>query len=98
MALEWLLNVVNYENFEVVSIAVGLLVFVVCFDLLKRRFDKGVSFIVALVIGLLLSWRIYSAPELIENGVFGWLLIALGVGVVFVIVRSFFRFGKHQFR
>lgn len=98
MAFEWFWNFVNYENIEVVSVALGVLVFVVCFDLLKKRFDKTPAFIVALVIGVFLAWRIYAAPELVENGVFGLLLIALAVGVFFVIVRAFFRFGKHQSR
>ena len=97
MAFEWFFNFVSYENIEVVSIAVGVLVFVVCFDMLKRMMDRNMSLIIALVIGIMLAWRIYNAPELITNAAFGILLIALAVGVGFVIVRAFFRSGKHNY-
>lgn len=97
MAFEWFLNFVSYENIEVVSIAVGVLVFVVAYDLMKRMMDPKMSFIICLIIGIMLSWRVYSAPELITNAAFGVLVMALVAGVAFVILRAFFRSGKHSY-
>jgi xanthine/uracil permease len=61
MAFEWFFNFVSYENIEVVSIALGVLVFVVAYDLMKRMMDQKMSFIVCLIIGVMLAWRVYSA-------------------------------------
>jgi xanthine/uracil permease len=97
MAFEWFLNFVSYENIEVVSIALGVLVFVVAYDLMKRMMDRRMSFIVCLIIGIMLAWRVYSAPELVTNAAFGILMMALVAGVGFIIVRAFFRSGKHNY-
>jgi len=95
MALQDLLA---FQNPETVAIALGLLAFLFSFTILSRTLERGSSVLVSLAIGLMVAFFLYREELVLGRETLAVVLIIGALFVVFRIVRSFSRFGRHQFR
>ncbi len=88
-----------YYNPDVVLIALGLLVAVVVFGILTRTrmfgSNRGISAIIAICIALFGTIRF--GELLLGLTIINALLIIVGIGMIFIVARAFFRHGRKQF-
>jgi membrane protein YdbS with pleckstrin-like domain len=89
-----------FQNPEIVAVAIGALAFLFTFVVVHKslKFQKGISIVIAFAIGFTAGWYLYTNDFVWEFTAAG---VAVGIAVLavlFVIVRAFFRFGKHRFR
>lgn len=88
-----------FENPEVVAVALGVLAFILVFyTLTKVTGNRGVSLIVGLAIGLMVTWGLFTGEFSIERTTLAWILIILAVAVVLKIFWAFIKGAKHTFR
>jgi len=88
----------QFENPEVLAIAIGVLLFIFTYSVLINRLNKGVSLIIGLVVGLLAGWYLYQQRFFEWEYSLAVLLIIVVGAVVFKIARGFFRFSKFTFK
>jgi len=88
-----LTNLLTFENPEVIAIALGVLAFVVVFDVLKKvgNFEKGPAGVIGLVMGMLTSWYFYTGRVVLEGNVLAGLLLVVVVGIMFKIAQAFWK-------
>jgi hypothetical protein len=82
------------ENPEVVSIAIGMILFIVSFKALMKFFkgdNKPVAVVVSLILGVIAAWRIYTTDLAYNEKFLFYVLIVLGVVILFALIIPFFR-------
>lgn len=85
-------ELLRFENPGVIAVAIGLLLFVLMFHVLKGKIDKGASLIISLVMGFLGGYYLYKQGIYgLESNIVAVLLI---VAVCFIVLKIFFAFGK----
>jgi len=80
-----------FENPEMFAIAIGVLVFLVVFSVLARRFDKGSSILIGLAVGTITAWSLY------RNDFYGYesaLVFLMYLAVIAVAIKIFLPFFK----
>ena len=84
-----------FENPGVVALAAGVLVFVVLFSVLSKKFDKGASILISLVFGFLSGYYLYKNWLYDYSGDNKTLLaIVLIVLVAVIIIKIFLAFTR----
>ena len=87
-----LTDLIQFENTEVIAIAIGLLVFVLVFNALKGKMDKGVSIVIGIVLGFLSGYYLY------RQGFYGYESSVIGILLLVVVAviswKILFAFGK----
>ena len=87
-----------FQNPEVVAIALGVLVFVIVFSMMKRFMDRGPALITGVAMGAMAAYYLYRDSYIIGKNMLAIAVILAVLVILFVISRAFSRFGKHQFR
>lgn len=73
-----------FENPEVFIIAIAVLLFLVIFSVIARRYDKGMSVLIALAISGIASWSLW------RNDFYGWeeiIVYLMYAAVIAVLIR-----------
>ena len=86
-----------FQNTEIVAAAIGALAFVFTFSVLSRslNFQKGISLVIGLVVGFTAGWYLYQNEFTLEFTLAGVAVGLAALGMLLLIMRAFFRFGKH---
>ena len=93
-----LTDLIQFENPEVIAIAIGLLVFVLAFNALKGKMDKGVSVVIGIVLGFLSGYYLYRQGFYgYESSVIGILLLIVVIVIIGKIVLGFGKGAKRSF-
>jgi len=80
-----------FQNPEVFAIAIGFIVCLVTFSVLSRRFDKGSSILIGLVVGILTAYNLFI------NDFYGWeetLVFVIYLVVIALVIKIFIPFFK----
>lgn len=93
-------ELLQFENPDVVAIALGALVFVVIFWVFSHwiKFARGPSALMALAAGGLTVFYVFRQELEFGRNVMAVALIIAALFVIFLIGRAFFRFFKHHAR
>ncbi len=86
-----------FQNPEVVAVAIGALAFIISFVAASKMFQKGISIIISAVIGFTAGWYLYTNQFSWEFNLAGIAVGIAALGIIFLLVRAFFRFGKRRF-
>ncbi len=91
-------DLLAFQNPEIVAVALGLLTFLFSYTVLSKFMEKGSATLVSLPIGGLVAFFVFREEFTLGRGALSILLLVLGVAVVFKIMQSFYKAGRHQFR
>jgi len=93
-----LIEILEFNNPNVIAIVIGALFFVGGFvgsdKFLK---NKGVALLIGLCLGALSAWFTYKNGLPISSRILAFVIIILFLGVLFMMAKPFFKFLKRTF-
>lgn len=90
----------TFENPQTVAVLIGFAVFLIVYSLFNRilKWKIGLSLIIGLVIGVMVSWRLYLSDFYGYQGV---ILILAGIAAIVILyrlMRGVHRGARYSFR
>ncbi len=91
-------DLLAFQNPEIVAVALGLLTFLFSYTVLSKFMENKSAILVSIPIGAIVGFFVFREEFMLGRGALSILLLIVGLAVVFKIMQSFYKAGRHQFR